>query len=926
MKNKIKLASLIFIFATPLFVLSSCNNDINSSVTSGENKLNISGTEVIEVGQEVPFQCSIKDVIWESSNSDVASISVSGVVKGIKPGHTTIKATSKADSSIFDTLEVDVVYPKATKVTLKVQGDDTITLDATKNVWNIPLGKTCIVDYEVPAGTREPDSVSFDVQYSGGETEIANAFKVEPMEDENGRTVGKVSTLGVVENVVVRFKGYYVGNQINDPSLQASLTFTVDDINAEHKEKLDKYISAFETKEQTSFVSGTYKVTRTEGEDTVLEDTLELKSYTTATYGKRTTKTKDNNQGKVLNYFNGIDESKNRYFSFSYDADENIQDFYTSEAKNDTNAKQATMPFILKNDLPVYGLAKVISSYFTSDFGNGLHNFANLYCYANAKFEFATDKITVSSSYQDDDSQNFTTTLTIGLTNDAINSFTLEVKTTENDKQVVYKEELSSLTFGTRSKDTAENANHLDLNQYYVTSFGLEEIAGQSDPEGNWNYSDKSRYGSQSIVQVDSKKKYILSANKTLVFRVNELQPSKANLLVDTISVKSSQTNIIPNPTMTGIGIFAISPYQSQDGKFATGTSELTFTSLGGGSLTIIVEFTEIKLTGIKVDSRISNILNNEIRVGDSTSSFTLNPIPDDVNWNFDIEITQGDEDGIALHAWEDSNWQGHSTGSYSIEALKVGEYKFKFVIAEQTDIKSDEYSIKVIEPLSNDYIKQNIVGKAFEKKSDTSALWGVKFDSETQFTYYESGNLTPDGNKKEQKINYEIKNGQVIVKGDQDLWSGAYYQRIKGERITFDEAFSRVQLIVAQVSKIGDGSDHEAIEKLDMSFVIDDYPTYINGKTFTANVNSSQVRLTLTDGKGKIEVYHSGTLEEQCEINFEYKFNKAGVNSDATYSLSNITYSKTGYTLGNTITLETYTHRLVFELQPVGECKITVQ
>lgn len=85
-------------------------------------------------------------------------------------------------------------------------------------------------------------------------------------------------------------------------------------------------------------------------------------------------------------------------------------------------------------------------------------------------------------------------------------------------------------------------------------------------------------------------------------------------------------------------------------------------------------------------------------------------------------------------------------------------------------------------------------------------------------------------------------------------------------------------------------------------------------------------MRLTLTNGKGKIEVYHSGTLEKLCGINFDYTFKAASGNNDATYNLTNIQYSATGYNLGNTITLETYTHRLVFDLTPVGKIYITVE
>lgn len=822
MKHKIRLASLLFIFSSSLLVLSSCNNDKPTTSISTSEKITgvlISGPKSVEVGEEIHLFCDVQGTeddscTWESLNSDIASISDKGDVKGLKPGIATIKATSKKDPSFSATCEVEVKYKKATSVNLKVLGDDSIQYDNTKKSWTIPLGKTCIIDYETPAGTREPDSISFDIQLEEGETLVANSFKIETIQDENGRTVGKVSTLGVVSNVIVRFRGYYTGDAPNDPSLKASVVFEVVDVNLALKEKLQGYVDALKTKEQDSFASGTYKVTRTEGETTTLEDTLTLKSFTTATYGTRTIKTTSTTtEEKTINYFNGIDESHNKYFHFSYDNDGYVQNIFANETSNDTNKKQAQMPYTLKNDLPVYGLSTIISNYFTSDFSDGLHNFANIYCYANAKFEFSTDSIKVSSTYTDDNNQNFQTTLNISLSNDSINAFALEVKTTENDKQVVYKEEVTDLTFKERTIDTAtDNPLHLDLNKYYIKSFKLYEIAGQADPEGRWNYSDTSRYGSQSTTQVGSNMKYVLSANKTLVFGVKDLSPTTANVIMDTITAQSASPTIIPHPTMTGDGIFSISPAQGQDGKFATGESTITFTSMGGGSVTIVVEFTEIKLTGIKVDDKITNNTFPEIRVGDMTDAFTLNPIPDDLAWNFDIEITQGTANGISLYAWQNGNWQQNPHGSFSIEGVVAGEYKFRFVIKEQPEVKStNEYTIKINDALNDSDIKKEIIHRYFEKRdSMMGTVKGVFFDSETQFTYFEEG-FNREGRRMEQKINYEIKNGQVRVTSEQSLNTGFLYQKIKGERIMFNDGFSRLTLIVAKVDV------YEAIEQLEL-------------------------------------------------------------------------------------------------------------
>ena len=932
MKHKIRFAGLLFVLCSPILALSACNNPSSSEVQEIMGVV-ISGPKTVMVGEEIPLICDVQgsdddSVTWESLNNDIATVSETGRVKGIKQGIATIKATSKENNEISATYEVTVTLKKANTVTLKVQGDNTIQYDEAKKMWNIPLGKTCLVDYELPLNTKAPDSIAFELVFENSGSSQENAFKIELVQNENGKSVGEIHTFGVVSNVTVVFKGYYEGDQANNPSLTASAFFTVIDVNAPMKEKFDGYITSFAQKEKDSFISGQFKMTRSEDQTVVLEDTLDLHSYKNATYASRTIK--NGTQETKLNYFNGLDETKNKYFHFSYDDDELIQEVYSNSNSNEANQAKAQSPYILRNDLPIYGLSTILSNYFSEDFNDGLHNFANIYCYANTTFDFKEDLITIHSSYEVESSnQNFVTELKVNLDeNDMISSFVLEVSTTENNKKVTYKEELSSLQFGTRTSDSSDNSLHIDLSKYYINSFILREIAGEKDPLDRWNYLDTSKYGSQSTTTINGKTKYILSANKTLVLRVDQLVPTTSNVLIETISVTSTKSEIVPAPAQTGDGNFAISPFQSQDGKFATGESELTFTSLGGGSVTIIVEFTEIELTGINVDG-ISTTLDG-IRVGDMTSAFRLNPIPDDLKWNFDVEIIEGPSNGISLYAWQDGSWQGYSNGSYSIEAHKAGTYKFKFFIKEKPDVKTQAvYTLVVQEALSNEEVKSQIIGKTYELRDIANNIAkGITFDSEIQLTYYEESN----GTRLNQKISYKIENGQVLVSEDQNTGANFYYSRIKGERITFNEEFSTLHLIVSRIERDPATQEviSEGIERIEMklSVVINNYQEYINGKTFYSTSGIYQVSINLKDSKGKIEIVNQNTLETLCTITFDYTYVPAKGNSDAEYQLSNIQYSNSGWTLNSTIPFGTYTHRLVvkFSNSIISQVSFTIE
>ena len=77
-----------------------------------------------------PSSLEDKSVTWKSSNKDVATVSSSGKVKGVKSGTATITCTSKA-TGLKTTCEVTVGYVKLDQTEAIIQKGKTLTLTAT---------------------------------------------------------------------------------------------------------------------------------------------------------------------------------------------------------------------------------------------------------------------------------------------------------------------------------------------------------------------------------------------------------------------------------------------------------------------------------------------------------------------------------------------------------------------------------------------------------------------------------------------------------------------------------------------------------------------------------------------------------------------------------------------------------------------------
>lgn len=108
--NKIVIYSLL---SFSLIGLVSCNNsNVSTNVSSINNKLEIKGENYVGLKEYATLTCYKGDVVenvkWESLNKDIASVSSTGMVKGLKIGKATIKAISKNDENLTATFDINV--------------------------------------------------------------------------------------------------------------------------------------------------------------------------------------------------------------------------------------------------------------------------------------------------------------------------------------------------------------------------------------------------------------------------------------------------------------------------------------------------------------------------------------------------------------------------------------------------------------------------------------------------------------------------------------------------------------------------------------------------------------------------------------------------------------------------------------------------
>lgn len=122
------------------------NIDVNNIiVTPTSVEMYVGDTKTIET-TVIPNDATNSSLIWKSTNSDIASVSSSGVIKGLKYGTTTVKVSSVSNPSVSKVITVSVKNKTKSiscSTTFTDQNGHTINGTASSSVTTINIKSVC---------------------------------------------------------------------------------------------------------------------------------------------------------------------------------------------------------------------------------------------------------------------------------------------------------------------------------------------------------------------------------------------------------------------------------------------------------------------------------------------------------------------------------------------------------------------------------------------------------------------------------------------------------------------------------------------------------------------------------------------------------------------------------------------------------------
>lgn len=142
------------------------------NVVSTETGIGVGNHCTVKVKSVSPSYAS-KSVTWSSSNTKIATVNASGLVKGIKPGVATITATSKMSKAKKGSVKIRVLKTLSGTVTMT-----TSVTDETK----FPKGKVTRVWIPIPQTDRDQTVAPTTINYTFG----AEPSKKEETHDSSG--------------------------------------------------------------------------------------------------------------------------------------------------------------------------------------------------------------------------------------------------------------------------------------------------------------------------------------------------------------------------------------------------------------------------------------------------------------------------------------------------------------------------------------------------------------------------------------------------------------------------------------------------------------------------------------------------------------------------------------------------------------------
>ena len=810
MKRKALVLSLFVLVGTLGSVyLASCGP--SEQIDTSEDKVTgveISGPIWVEQGNTITLSVDVLGtdddrVTWTSSDENIATVSEEGKITGVKEGNVVITATSVVDPNFSSTYNVSVRGVQATGIELVIlsEDDDIILNDG---VYRIPGGKEFIIGYKLNnENATKPNSIAYNFSFANSTNATSNEYTI----TQNGDGTATVRFNSVFVGGVLTVAARYTSSV--DPELKHSISVESYDKNAENSAKADEIVEKIKEKEISNLVSAKREVlTSTKKEE------MSFTSYKDATYGTNKITNLDDESVTTENTYSTNDTSEKAFYYFSYGENKTINEIlanklYSSGEEGNYEAC-ASVPHFMIEGLPAYGFNSLFTSMLTNTRFENSAAFGSFTVRGNADYTFESNRISVISEYTEDSGYDAILKLSISY-NESYElseySFEYSLKTDDStDFELVYQEKGSDFTYGEKVEDANKD---IDISLYYIKDFKVNYVKNYS-PEG----SDQSKYEYNKFeTNSEGQDAYTMTYDHALPLKVEEINPLTGNVLIDIPAVTVTTPGVeTKNLFVHGDGSIVISAPKNNDGDFFEGTSTVVFTTRGGASETILINWVKPTITDITFDYSDDsyNVESThtfpEIREYTKTDYFWLNTIPDDTTYDFDMVITEGDQDGISLHEYENSGNMDHCPkGSYALEGHKAGTYKFYFYVIGYSNVKTPEYTITVSNGITSEDYAENLVGNSYEYSTGTMDFT-LTFTSETVMTLKMPTVLMDTTSDEEvstveAKIYYTIEDGKVSINTEEnevnqifDIDNG-YFESAYGGAITISEDFSTISL-----------------------------------------------------------------------------------------------------------------------------------
>ena len=150
------------------------NPSIPKSITPKESSINMYEGNTKDFSATVIPTTASQDVLWKSNDESIVSVTSTGQIRGIKPGNTSIKISSKIKESVSVTVPVTVVAKSITDISIK---QNPTKLNYIQNLDNLDLaGGKILVKYsnntqeEIDMTSNRVKASGFDNTKSGKQT------------------------------------------------------------------------------------------------------------------------------------------------------------------------------------------------------------------------------------------------------------------------------------------------------------------------------------------------------------------------------------------------------------------------------------------------------------------------------------------------------------------------------------------------------------------------------------------------------------------------------------------------------------------------------------------------------------------------------------------------------------------------------------